>query len=166
MANNYKIQQIIDNGTYVKLPFVHSSGATPTFSAVTASNGFIGDGSQLTNLATNSGLTSTFVHISGDTMTGALIINDTLTVTGNTTVHSDIIPETDITSSIGTPIKRFREVNTYSGTTTVWKAVQRMESPIVSASTLDLGLDSSGNTRQITADSSIIQDDILRGGNY
>ena len=31
---------------------------------------------------------------------------------------------------------------------------------------LDLGLDSSGNTRQITADNSIIQDDDLNGGNF
>ena len=31
---------------------------------------------------------------------------------------------------------------------------------------LDLGIDLSGNTRQITANNSIIQDDILLGGDY
>ena len=162
MANKYQIQQIISNGTYVKKPFVDSSAATPTFSAVTAGlGGFIGDGSKLTNLSANSGITNNFVNVSGDTMTGGLTINDTLTVTGNTTIYADIIPQTDDTSNLGSGPKRFRAINTVSGYSSVWSATTK-----VYTQTLDLGLDSSGNTRTITANNSIIQDDILRGGTY
>jgi len=77
------------------------------------------------------------------------------------TIHNDIVPKTDNTILIGQPYKRFRELNVYSGNTTIWKANQKIETPV-----LDLGIDSQGNLRQITADNSIINNDILLGGNY
>ena len=82
------------------------------------------------------------------------------TITGLTT-SGDINPTTDNTVNLGTPIKRFRDINTVSGTSTVWTSTTSVITPL-----LDLGLDSSGNTRQITADNSIIQNDILNGGNF
>ena len=59
-----------------------------------------------------SGLTGSFVHISGDTMTGQLV------------------------------------------------------APSISATTFYLGVDSSGNTRTITANNIILDSDILDGGSY
>ena len=47
------------------------------------------------------------------------------------------------------------------GTSTVWTSTGIIYTPI-----LNLGQDLSGNTRIITAESSIIQDDILNGGSY
>jgi len=58
-----------------------------------------------------------------------------------------------------TPIKRFRDINTVSGTTTVWTSTIKVYTP-----ELDLGLDSLGNQRTITANNSVIQNDILNGG--
>ena len=57
--------------------------------------------------------------------------------------------------------QRFRSINTISGGSTVWTSTYRVNTP-----NLDLGLDSSGNTRIITADSSVIQDDLLFGGTF
>lgn len=81
--------------------------------------------------------------------------------TGSTIFNSDIVPVSADTINIGTPINRFRNINTVSGTTTVWIATIKTITP-----ELDLGLDSSGNTRTITANNSIINDDFLFGGNY
>jgi hypothetical protein len=77
------------------------------------------------------------------------------------TIHDDLLPLNDGGSDLGTPVKRFRDVNTISGTSTVWTSTNKIITP-----ELNLGLDSSGNTRTITADNSIIQNDILYGGDY
>ena len=77
------------------------------------------------------------------------------------TLHGDITPVTDNTVNLGTPIKRFRDINTVSGTTTIWSATTRVYTP-----ELDLGLDSNNESRIITANNSIIQDDILNGGTF
>jgi len=77
------------------------------------------------------------------------------------TVHDDLIPLNDGGSDLGSSVKRFRDVNTISGTSTVWTSTNKIITP-----ELNLGLDSSGNTRTITANNSIIQDDILNGGSY
>lgn len=77
------------------------------------------------------------------------------------TIHDDLLPLNDGGSDLGTPVKRFRDVNTISGTSTVWTSTNRVITP-----ELNLGLDSSGNTRTITANNSIIQNDILNGGDY
>jgi len=78
-------------------------------------------------------------------------------VSGGTQYY--ITPVTDNTINLGTPIKRFRDINTVSGTTTVWTSTIKVYTP-----ELDLGLDSLGNQRTITANNSVIQNDILNGG--
>jgi len=83
-------------------------------------------------------------------------INNTITF-----YNTEILPTTDNLISLGSLGRRFRDINTISGTSTVWTATQKIITPI-----LDLGLDLSGDTRIITADNSIIQDDILLGGDY
>lgn len=83
-------------------------------------------------------------------------INNAITV-----YQTEILPTSDNLINFGSPTRRYRNVNTVSGTSTVWTSTGVIYTPI-----LDLGLDSSGNTRIITADSSIIQNDLLDGGNY
>lgn len=86
----------------------------------------------------------------------------TFTFSGNTiTPYKDITPESDNVINIGTPIKRFRDINTVSGTSTVWTSTIQVITP-----NLNLGLDSGNNQRTITADNSILQNDILFGGTY
>lgn len=86
----------------------------------------------------------------------------TFTFDGTTiTPHKDIIPITDAVIDMGTPIKRFRNINTISGTSTVWTSTNVLNTP-----NLNLGLDTEGNSRIITANNSIIQEDILNGGTY
>ena len=80
---------------------------------------------------------------------------------GLTEFNTDIIPNVDNTIDVGSPVKRFRNINTVSGTSTVWTSTIKVTTP-----TLDLGNDSQGNLRQITANNSIIQDDSLLGGTY
>jgi hypothetical protein len=76
-------------------------------------------------------------------------------------LHDDIIPINDDLINLGVPIKRFRDVNTVSGTSTVWQSTIKITTPEI-----DLGLDTLGNQRIITADNSILQNDILIGGAY
>jgi hypothetical protein len=85
-----------------------------------------------------------------------------VTINSNITIYeTEIIPTSDNLIGVGSPSRRFRNVNTVSGTSTVWTATGIIYTPV-----LNLGLDSSGNTREITADNSIIQDDTLLGGTY
>lgn len=83
-------------------------------------------------------------------------INNAITV-----YNTEVLPTSDNLISVGSPSRRFRNVNTVSGTSTVWTATGIIYTPI-----LNLGQDLSGNTREITAENSIIQDDILNGGSY
>jgi hypothetical protein len=93
--------------------------------------------------------------ISCDGNTSMLFSTDYIVVEGG------IIPDVDGTRDLGLPNRRFRDVNTISGTSTVWTSTQVVNTP-----NLNLGLDADGNQRNITADSSVIQDDILNGGNF
>lgn len=77
------------------------------------------------------------------------------------TLHEDLIPNVDDVIELGTPLIRFRNINTVSGVSTYWTANISISTP-----NLDLGLDSLGNPRIITADNSIIQNDFLNGGIY
>ena len=77
------------------------------------------------------------------------------------TLHDSIIPDLDNIIDLGSSIKRFRDVNSISGHTSIWVATTRVETP-----SLELGLDTSGNTRTITADNSVIQNDVLSGGTF
>ena len=72
-----------------------------------------------------------------------------------------IIPLLDAVIDLGIPLQRFRDINTVSGTSSVWTSTISVTTPL-----LDLGYDSMSNLRQITADNSIIQDDFLHGGVY
>lgn len=77
------------------------------------------------------------------------------------TIHNDLLPVTDGDLDLGSTTKRFRDVNTLSGTSTVWTSTNQVITP-----NLNLGLDSNNNLRIITANNSVIQDDILNGGIY
>jgi hypothetical protein len=84
-----------------------------------------------------------------------------ISLTNNIEVSKSILPYTDASNDLGTPSLRFRDINTVSGTSTVWISTEKIMTP-----ELDLGLDSLGNHRIITADNSIIQNDELNGGYY
>lgn len=79
----------------------------------------------------------------------------------NIEVSKSIIPLIDSTNDLGLPNLRFRNINTVSGTSTVWVSTEKVITP-----ELDLGFDSVGNHRVITADNSIVQNDNLNGGDY
>lgn len=81
--------------------------------------------------------------------------------TGVVTFNTNIEPVTDNSIDLGSTPKRFRNINTISGTSTVWTSTIKVTTPM-----LDLGNDSQGNLRQITANNSIIQDDTLLGGSF
>jgi hypothetical protein len=98
-------------------------------------------------------ITNSIISYSGDS---------TITLTsGSTIFNSDILPVTDGNISLGNGITRFRNINTISGSSTVWTTTTKISTPMV-----DLGMDDNNNIRQITANNSIIQNDILLGGNY
>lgn len=118
------------------------------------------------------------INITGDATIGGDIINcgsgstlytenivaceSGVTINNAITVYTtEVLPTSDNLISVGSPSRRFRNVNTVSGTSTVWTATGIIYTPI-----LNLGQDLSGNTREITAENSIIQDDILNGGSY
>ena len=77
------------------------------------------------------------------------------------TLHNDINPNVDNVIELGTPLRRFRNINTVSGVSTYWTADISISTP-----NLDLGLDSLSNSRIITANNSVIQNDTLNGGTY
>lgn len=87
--------------------------------------------------------------------------NAHIILSAETIFNTNIVSTGDATIDIGTPINRFRNINTVSGTSTVWTSTTS-----VTTAALILGLDSSGNTRTITANNSVIQDDTLFGGIY
>jgi hypothetical protein len=97
--------------------------------------------------------TNKIISCSGDT--------EILLTSGSTIFNTDLVPITDNNISVGQPNRRFREINIVSGSTSVWTVTTSVNTPA-----LNLGLDLSGNTRIITADNSIIQNDILFGGGY
>lgn len=97
--------------------------------------------------------TNKLVSCSGDTQISLS--------SGQTIFNTNLTPNLDATIDVGTTSKRFRDINTVSGTSTVWSSTIKVSTP-----TLDLGNDSLGNSRQITANNSIIQDDTLLGGTY
>lgn len=98
---------------------------------------------------------------SGLTVEDRFVVDDIFALSTGITVHNDVKPVDDGTIDLGQPVKRFRDVNSISGTTTYWNVTYRTKTP-----RLDLGLDSLGNPREITADNSIIENDTLNGGIY
>jgi len=142
----------------------------------------------MTNFCGNSDITKIFIvepgnAFTGGTIDGNLIINgDIINCSSGATIYTetivacesgvtinnaitvyptDVIPTSDNLINFGSPVRRYRDINTVSGTSTVWTSTGVIYTPV-----LNLGSDLSGNTRIITADSSIIQDDCLLGGTY
>jgi hypothetical protein len=76
-------------------------------------------------------------------------------------VTKSIIPLVDGGQDLGTPIQRFRQVNSISGISSVWSSTEKVITPRI-----DLGLDLDGNNRELNADNLIIQNDTLIGGVY
>ena len=105
-------------------------------------------------------LSQSFTGGTGSCITDLYVENLHSCTTG-ITLYDDVIPEPDNTINLGTPLKRFRDINTVSGTTTYWTATVKVITPEV-----DLGNDSLGNPRIINANNSIIQNDILKGGTF
>jgi hypothetical protein len=103
------------------------------------------------------GTTNTVYTDNVDPCSSGVTISNIVTFYPNPRVQ----PVVDDQVQLGTPARRFREVNTVSGTSTTWTSTIRVITP-----NLDLGLDSQSNSRIITADNSVIQDDCLDAGGY
>lgn len=97
--------------------------------------------------------TNTVISCSGDSQINLF--------SGLTEFNTTLVPEIDATIDVGLPMRRFRDINTVSGTSSVWNSTVSVTTPM-----LDLGNDSQGNLRQITANNSVIQNDTLLGGTY
>lgn len=104
----------------------------------------------------NCGTGSTIYTENIEACESGVTINQAITV-----YPTDIVPTSDNLINFGSPTRRYRNVNTVSGTSTVWASTGAVYTP-----NLNLGQDFSGDTRIITAENSIIQDDILNGGIY
>ena len=100
---------------------------------------------------------STIYTNSIDPCDSGVTISNIITINTNGT----IIPTNDNFVDLGSPIRRFRDINTVSGTSTVWTSTNQVITP-----NLNLGLDGLGEQRTINANNSIIQDDTLLGGSY
>jgi hypothetical protein len=82
--SEYSIRKVTSLGPVTDVRFVDSTASTPTFSALTVNNSisantisattFYGDGSNLTISNQNTNILDYFVDVSGDTMTGTLIL--------------------------------------------------------------------------------------------
>ena len=70
-------------------------------------------------------------------------------------VSKSIVPLIDAMNDLGVPSLRFRNINTLSGVSSVWTSTEKVITPEI-----DLGLDSLGNSRIITANNSIIQNEL------
>jgi len=98
-------------------------------------------------------------NTSGDCLTDLYIEN--LYGCSQITLHDNINPVIDNTIDLGTILKRFRDINTVNGHSTFWTSTTS-----VTTAALVLGIDSSGYSRTITANNSIIQDDTLDNNTY
>lgn len=98
---------------------------------------------------------------SGITVEDTFVVENISAVTTNINIYSDILPDSDNTINLGSDLKRFRDINTVSGTSSYWTSTVKVSTP-----ELDLGYDNLGDLRIINANNSIIQNDILVGGLY
>jgi len=122
------------------------------------------------NTCGDNGLNVTFIVEGQDNTCSGISTNMVVSCSGNTSIElstndiaikGNITPKTTDTYDVGTPSKRFRNINTINGQSTIWTSTIQVNTP-----NLNLGLDDEGNNRIITANNSVIQDDILNGGNY
>lgn len=107
-------------------------------------------------LSANTTYTNQINSLSGDSSiimgTGEISITQTLTpANGNV--------------DLGFNLKRFRAINTISGSSSYWNSTT-MTVGSLTANTIDLGFDSGGDRRILTADSSVLKDDTLIPGFY
>lgn len=123
------------NQTFIIEPLIIMSGNPSTITACTAV------------------FTNNIISCDSDTQISLL--------SGETTFNTNILPLIDSTLDFGIPVRRFRNINTVSGTSTVWTSAIKVITPM-----LDLGYDSLGNLRQITGNNSVIAEDVLDNGNY
>lgn len=139
------------NAEIVKYYVVQPAGQT----SITGSTGDFSVGGDLLVCGTGSTIYTNFIEpcdpLSGVTIAGIV------TFLPNPTVQ----PTIDDSVTLGTTIRRFRDINTVSGTSTVWTSTNQVITP-----NLNLGLDGLGEQRTINANNSIIQDDTLLGGSY
>jgi hypothetical protein len=96
--------------------------------------------------------TNTVISCSGDSK---------ITLGNYIEINKDLLPEESNILRIGTLQRRFREVNSVSGQTIWFKVENRLETPEI-----NLGKDIENNDRIITAETSILRNDILIGGTF
>ena len=84
-----------------------------------------------------------------------------ITIQDQLILKGDTSPNSDNTINLGSSVNRFRDINTVSGTSSVWTSTIKVITP-----SIDLGLDSNNESRFINSNNSIIQNDILLGGSY
>lgn len=114
----------------------------------------------------NQNINQTFIIKSGNEISGVcqtVITNLIKSCDGNDDIEieGNIIPSDDLVNDLGSEFKRFRSINVYSGNTSIWVSDIKVETPMV-----NLGLDSNNNNRTLTANNSILQNDVLLGGSY
>lgn len=80
-------------------------------------------------------------------------------------IDSDLKPINDNAIDLGSQIKRFRAINTVSGSSTVWTSTNANITNL-STTNINFGYDTSGNDRIATADTLILVDDTLACGFY
>jgi len=155
----------------LKRVFLNLSGGTVTgdtvftqgltASTISAENIFFSAGTNLetiirllaVNAATGSTLSAPYLPLSGG-------VGGEYYFTGNTTgetiyVSGDILPQVDSVSSLGTTIKRFRDLNTVNGVAVNFTAETRM-------STIELKLGS----KIVTENNIILTGNTLAGGSW
>ena len=84
-----------------------------------------------------------------------------ITIQDQLILKGDTSPNSDNTINLGSTLNRFRDINTVSGTSSVWTSTIKVITP-----SIDLGLDSNNESRIINSNNSIIQNDFLLGGTY
>ena len=84
-----------------------------------------------------------------------------ITIQDQLILKGDTSPNSDNTINLGSTLNRFRDINTVSGTSSVWTSTIKVITP-----SIDLGLDSNNESRIINSNNSIMQNDFLLGGSY
>jgi len=95
--------------------------------------------------------------------TGSTAFFNTISACTDNTINvgASLTPIVDNSVDIGTSLRRYREVNTVNGMSTIWASTVRVITPEVT-----LGYDSQGELRILNANSSILQNDVINGGSY
>ena len=84
--------------------------------------------------------------------------------TDNISINQTLLPVTN-TIDLGTPVKRFRSLNTFSGSSSYW-TTNVVTAAVINVQTINLGIDNLNNTRVLTANSTLLLGDSLGGQVY